>query len=88
MNEGSISISHLVTGTLWGATLILGGAAWVVTLSASHHVGALLGMTACCCSAAAAVSHIRCMINKATRRVRASIDMHLVPPGEPLRVMH
>jgi hypothetical protein len=45
----------------------------------------LLGITASCCSAMAAVSHIRCMIYRATRYVRASIDAHDDGPGGSLR---
>lgn len=71
MNDGSIPTSRLITFGLWCATALVGAAGWVVAVVASQHFGLMLGMTACCLSAMAAVAHVRCMIQSATRYLAA-----------------
>lgn len=75
MYEHTISTARLVTIGAWALTAVAVLAAWTVTIFlSSHHFGSLLGMTACCLSAVAAVGHVRCLIYRATRHLRATMD--------------
>lgn len=62
MTDTTVPLARVVTFVLWtlGAFALI--AAWVVTLTASHATGDLLGITAIVFCAVAGVSQIRCYV--------------------------
>lgn len=81
MYDGSIPTSRLITLSLWMATTGLVVAAWVTAFFVHDDTAHLIGYTACCLSAAAAVSHVRCIVMKATRYATATINRGDPPPA-------
>jgi hypothetical protein len=88
MHDGSIQISRLITAVLWITTALLYAAAWVVTLTASWHIGAMLAFTGCLFAGLAGVSQVRCYSLRicGLMRVTAGLDIPATAEVTPMRV--
>jgi hypothetical protein len=87
MHDGSIQISRLITAVLWITTGLFYLAAWIVTLSASWHIGAMLALTGCLFAGMAGVSQVRCYSMRICGLMRMTAGLDMPPSAEvtPLR---
>lgn len=73
MHDSAVPTSRLITVCLWSVTgTLFAGAVMMALLGDDHHAN-LIAHAACIFSTMAAVSHVRCLMLKAVRTVKAEV---------------